>query len=140
MDKLFQLDIFGNEIEIKEEVKMDIEQDLINIHKIESEKKIEKLLEELIELSEAITIYMHDQTKENLIECLKESFDVLSILCQLGIVRYGMKLAEIKVLALQIIARGVIISKRIRIEGRSYRVLERSINNEVYRSQRRTIW
>ena len=70
----------------------DFENDLIQIYHIEPHKKLDKLDEEIKELSEAVQTY---HLNDDILPVIKELCDVVIVIIGLAIVRHGLKIGDI---------------------------------------------
>jgi hypothetical protein len=125
--KLKQIDLWGLEHEIKEEVKMDtnLEDKIIKNHQIEPNKKITKLLDERREFNFELRAYIKDPTKDNMLKLIGELADVAHLIIQLAIVRHSINIAEILAIFKEKVSRTHCIKREMDSTGESYNVVRR---------------
>ena len=97
--KIKQFDLWGNEVDITEEVKMTeiekLENGLILIRRIEPETKLEKLKEERREFNREYRKYITNPTTDNMDLLISELIDLNIVVLQLAICKHRYNLAEI---------------------------------------------
>lgn len=72
-----------------------MEQDLIQLYKIETDTKLDKLKEERTEFNREFRKYLDNPSTENMDLMISELIDLAIVVLQLAIVKHGYKLAEI---------------------------------------------
>lgn len=94
-----------------------MENNLIKIHQIEKEKKLDKLKEELNELNHSITDY---ENNAHIYPVLKELADVMIIILGIAIVKHGISIKEFIAILKQKVNRSVKIKKKMDETKQSY--------------------
>jgi len=100
---------------------------LRQIHNIEPDKKLNKLLEELGELTKAIWKYILDPTEENMIRVIEEWIDTGSVLLQVAIVKHDIQTEEVKATADSILKQTLRVCHLMQESGVSYEVARKIV-------------
>jgi hypothetical protein len=100
---------------------------LRQLYNIEPNQKINKLLEELQEQTDAIKDYVINETDENMIRAIEEYIDTGAVLLQLAIIKHDIQLEEVKSMVQSIMKINLRIAVLIRESNIDYKAARKIV-------------